>query len=407
MSTELTTGDNERWLATLLGTDFLLWSPNIQATGYLGWERIYATRKVAAGEAIPLPEAPTPLDLSYPYGGETRTIDDLMLADHLSGLIVLHDGEVLLERYALGLERGLTWQSSSMVKSLTSALIGAAIYAGHIGSLDELVVDHVPELAANPTYAGVTLRHILQMCSGAEFSEDYPDMNADVNVHYLKPIAERRAGAILEFLQHNRRINEPGTQFAYNTADTFILSLVLSRAVGMTVSEYCSDRIWKSMGMETDGYFMLESDEGQEITGSCCGASLRDYARFGQLFVLDGVAANGDRVLPEGWVAESTAMTAPNFDYVTWDVPNTSFQGYGYLWWVLRPGQFVAVGFAGQWIFVIPEERLVFVMIGAMPQGPYVPVDEPMAQSVGNYHGTRERVAFVDAVREYLAGDRG
>jgi CubicO group peptidase (beta-lactamase class C family) len=404
MNTQRERSASERWLATLLGTDFLLWSPNIQAQGYLHWQRIFATRAIPAGSPILFPEATKPLDVKYRHGGQTRTIENLMAADHLSGLLVVHDGEIKLERYALGLERDLTWQSSSMVKSLTSILVGAAIHDGYLGSLDERVVDYVPELVANLAYRDVTLRHLLQMSSGVLFNEDYTDRRADVNERYLKPIAQRRAGAILQHLQTAEQFAEPGTQFAYNTGDVFILSLVLSRAVGKTVAAYCSERVWQPMGMETDGYFMLESDDGNEITGSSCGASLRDYARWGQFMVNDGIAANGRRILPEGWVAEATAMSSPNFNYETWDIPGAGFQGYGYLWWVHRPGVFVALGFAGQWIYVIPEERLVFVMVGALPQGEYVDPGEPMAQTVGNYLGTLERVSFIEAVRAELAG---
>jgi len=403
MSSTTVQSANERWLTGLLGGDFLLWSPNIQAEGYLHWEQIFATRKVPASDPIPLAEAPEQIEPVYEYGGQRRTVEDLMQVDHLSGLIVLKEGEIVLERYALGLQRETTWQSSSMVKSLASVLVGAAIHDGFIGSLDELVLDHLPELAVNPAYQDVTLRQVLQMSSGTAFSEEYDDHESDVMEHYLRPIAHRRPGVILEQRKVARRQYEPGEHFHYNTGDSFLLSLILSRAVGKTVADYCAERIWKPMGMETDGYFLLDSDDGDEVTGSCAGASLRDYARIGQLMADDGVAANGERVLPEGWVAESTAPSSPNFDYVIWnDVPGASFSGYGYMWWVLRPGVFMAVGFAGQWIVVVPDERLVFVMLAALPQGPYVSPDEPLGQTAGNYLGTLERVAFIDAVRAEL-----
>ena len=400
MSSPSAEAEDARWLAGLLGGDFLLWSPYIQTEGFLHWQRIFATRTIPASTPIPLAEAADKIDPVYSYGGQSRTVEDLIKVDYLSGLLVLKDGEVVLERYARGLEPHRTWQSSSMVKSLASVLVGAALHDGYIDSLDELVIDHLPELKVNPAYDGVTLRHVLQMSSGTEFSEEYDDPESDVMEHYLRPIAQRRPGVILEQRKVAKRQYEPGAHFHYNTGETFLLSLILSRAVGKTVADYCAERIWKPMGMETDGYFMLDSDDGDEITGSCSGASLRDYARIGQLMANDGVAANGERILPEGWVAESTAASSPNFDYVIWnDVPGASFHGYGYLWWVLRPGVFMAVGFAGQWIVVVPEEGLVFVMLAALPQGPYVSPDEPLGQTAGNYLGTLERVAFIDAVR--------
>lgn len=393
--------DHTRWLAGLLGTDFLLWSPHIQAEGFLHWERIFATRKIACGpQASPLTESGEQLEVRYEHLGRVRDVDDLMRDEHLSGLLVLRGDEVLVERYALGLDRTSTWQSSSMVKSLTSTLVGAAMHDGLIGSLDEFVTSHIPELKGT-SYEGVTLRHLLTMTSGTSWTENYEDLRADVVQKYLKPVAERRPGVILEALKTLPRAYEPGTRFAYNTGDTYLLSHVISRAVGTTVADYCSEKLWKPMGMDSDGYFMLDSDDGHEITGSCCGASLRDYGRLGLLMMNDGVA-NGRRILPEGWAAEATAPSAPAFEYDLWSLENTGFTGYGYLWWVIRPNSFSALGVYGQWIHVEPEHGLVVVMIGAMPRECYMDPAEAAAQIGGSQHGSPGRLAFIDAVCDRL-----
>ena len=146
MSSPSAEAEDARWLAGLLGGDFLLWSPYIQTEGFLHWQRIFATRTIPASTPIPLAEAADQIDPVYSYGGQSRTVEDLIKVDYLSGLLVLKDGEVVLERYARGLEPHRTWQSSSMVKSLASVLVGAALHDGYIDSLDELVIDHLPEL---------------------------------------------------------------------------------------------------------------------------------------------------------------------------------------------------------------------------------------------------------------------
>ena len=193
MSDTSTTSANERWLARLLGGDFLLWSPNIQAEGFLHWDRIFATRTIrCGGQGKGLPRAARELAVRYTDQGRDCGIDDLMRDEHLAGLLVLQRGEILLERYALGLEPGQCWQSSSMVKSLTSTLVGCALHDGLIGSLDERLTDYLPDFAGT-AYAGVTLRHLLTMSSGVNWTEDYEDLRADV-AHYILPIAERRAG---------------------------------------------------------------------------------------------------------------------------------------------------------------------------------------------------------------------
>ncbi len=395
-----------RWLARLLGTDFLLWSPNIQAEGFLYWDRIFATRSIPRGPRVcELLHVDREIDVSFEDQGRTCDIADLMRDEHLSGLIVLKNGEILLERYALGLTPELRWQSSSMVKSITSSLIGAALHDGLIDSLDDEMTAYLPDFTGT-AYDGVTLRHLLSMTSGIDWSEDYEDMKADVQEHYIKPIAKREPGHIANYMKTLKRIDEPGTQYYYNTGDTFLLSLILSKVTGKTVADYCAEKIWVPAGMEQDGYFMLDSDDGQEITGSCCGASLRDYARFGLLMLNDGVSPNGERVLPEGWTLEATAPSAPNFHKDIGDRPRldtSAFTGYGYLWWVHHPGSFMALGAYGQWIHVEPGDGLVFVMVGAMPRETYMDPAEPAAQEIGSQHGGPRRFAFIEAVREALS----
>ena len=400
MTTSIQTETDQRWLARLLGGDFLLWSPNIQAEGFLYWDRIFATRAIRRGAKVSaFTYAEHELDVRFADQGRSCDVNDLMRDEHLSGLLVLKHGEIQLERYALGLTPDLRWQSSSMVKSITSTLIGAAVYDGLIPSLDDPMTKYLPDFAGT-AYDGVTVRHLLTMTSGINWGEDYEDLNADVARHYIKPIAERRAGYIEAYLKTLQRIDAVGSQFYYNTGDTFLLSLILAKATGRSVADYCAEKIWAPCGMELDGYFMLESDAGQEITGSCCGAGLRDYARFGQLMLNDGVTAAGQRVLPVGWTAVATAPSAPNFHKDIGTRPRldtSSFTGYGYLWWVHHPGSFMALGAYGQWIHVEPADGMVFVMVGAMPREVFMDPNEPAGKEKGSQHGGPRRFAFIEA----------
>ena len=405
MSNQSETETHDRWLARLLGGDFLLWSPNIQAEGFLYWDRIFATRRIpcSASPSV-LTHAKRELDVSFEDQGRTCNTDDLMLDEHLSGLLVLKNGEIQLERYALGLSPERRWQSSSMVKSITSTLIGAALHDGLIANLDDAMTTYLPDFAGT-AYEGVSVRHLLTMTSGINWTEDYEDLNADVTRHYIKPIAERKPGYIAAFMKTLERIDEPGTQYYYNTGDTYLLGLIIARVSGRSVADYCAEKIWGPAGMELDGYFMLDSDDGQEITGSCSGASLRDYARFGLLMLNDGVTPAGERILPVGWTAEATAPSAPNFHKDIGARPRldtAAFTGYGYLWWVHHEGSYMALGAYGQWIHVEPADGLVFVMVGAVPREMYMDADEPMAKEVGSQHGGPRRFAFIKAACEAL-----
>ena len=123
----------ERFLRRHLAGDFLLWSPNIQSEAFLNWDRLWATRTIRRGTPRPYPDGdPLPTDFRFDSHGASHSIDDLIEKEFLSGLLVVCDGEVRVERYARGLTRERRWQSSSMVKSLASILIGAAIHDGAI-----------------------------------------------------------------------------------------------------------------------------------------------------------------------------------------------------------------------------------------------------------------------------------
>jgi CubicO group peptidase (beta-lactamase class C family) len=158
----------------------LHWTPEQQREGYRSIETIYKTATIARGKAVrALGNADRTLELSYTRDGRNWTIDDFMKAFDVSGLMVLKDGKVLVERYGLGRQPQDRWISFSVAKSVTSTLAGAAIQDGKIKSLDEPVTLYIPELKGSG-YDGVNLRQMLTMSSGVQWNEDYSDPNADV-----------------------------------------------------------------------------------------------------------------------------------------------------------------------------------------------------------------------------------
>lgn len=405
-----TTVDGEpvdQFIRRHMAGDFLLWSPNIQAEAFLNWDRIWATRTIARGIPKPLPQAANPLDITFERGGRILTINDLMRWEFVSGLLVVKDGEIKLERYAMGLNAERCWQSSSMVKSLAAILIGAAVQDGAIRSIGQPITDYLPEFR-DTSYEGVTIMDLLQMASGVEWIENTDDLKTDVAEHYIKVIAARRPNYILDYLRTRPRANPRGTQFYYNTGDTFLLSHILSRATGMKVADYCSEKLWKPMGFEQDGFFILDSDNGHEVVGSCCGASLRDYARWGLFMLADGVV-DGKRVVPEGWVKASTNPTAPNFAFDFGGErgvaggADSAYKGYGYLWWVREGGDFQALGSYGQWIYVSPANNTVIVILGAVPRHVYMSPEEVALHRNSSHCGSEMRLDFIKAAMKALA----
>ncbi|MFV0625311.1 serine hydrolase domain-containing protein [Sphingomonas sp. ac-8] len=351
------TESDARFLARLLGRDKLLWSPNVQAEGYKSLERILATRRIPrAAQKSVLPNRPIPT-VTYTDAGREETLDDFLRLEHVAGLLAIRDGTVHLERYGLGLAPHEHWTSMSMVKSLTSTLVGCALHDRLLPGLHVTAGTYVPELRGS-AYDDVTLRQLLMMTSGVAWDEDYTNPDADVNLHYEKVIADREKGGILRHLRTLRRVQKPGSAYSYNTADTFVIGCMLTKAIGGRLADYCSSRIWSRIGTEQDALFLLESDDGQEVAGSSASASLRDYGRFGMFILADGVAG-GRRILPESWVAQATAPSAPRFDL--------DGGGYGYQWWTYADGSYAAEGFAGQVLRINPKARTVLVILSALP----------------------------------------
>jgi CubicO group peptidase (beta-lactamase class C family) len=338
----------------------LLLSPTAQAIAYANVDRMFATRVIRRGEAVsPLPRGPA-IAPCYVVDGQEHGVQDYFDRACVAGLLVIKSGQVVLERYGLGLTEATRWSSMSMVKSLTSTLVGAALRNGAIRSLDDAVSDYVPAMRGS-AYDRVSVRHLITMSSGVAWSEDYVDRDSHVN-RYSRSLGTKRPGGVLALLRELSPEHEPGTVFRYNTGDTYLLGCLLSAATGETLADYMSRKIWVPCGMEADAFYTLEAEGGQEIGGSRAGMVLRDFGRFG-LFMLNG----GGDTLPPGWVEEAGR---PAFRFAP-DTNSYGATGYGYSWWIDADGAMVAVGFAGQTLYINRAEDLVVVTLSCQPQPPY------------------------------------
>jgi len=322
----------------------------------------------------------------YVAAGREHDVASFMDRNVMVGILVIHRGRIVLERYGLGLQEHERWSTMSTVKSMTAMLVGAAVRDGAIGSIDDPLTDYLPALR-DSAYEGVTLRHVMTMSSGVRWTEIYPDRNSDVN-RYSKSLADKVPDGVLKMMASLPRAHPPGSTFLYNSGDTFLLGAALTRAVGKPLADYMSEKVWQPAGMEYDAFYTLESDGGQEIGGSRAGMALRDFGRFAEFVRNDGVIG-GTRVLPEGWVE---AAATPAFIVPAPSVPDITH--YGYSWW-LGDGLMTALGHAGQRIDIFRREDLAVVTLAALPQPPYVPATD---------HDRRaEIVTFTQAVRAACA----
>jgi CubicO group peptidase (beta-lactamase class C family) len=322
--------------------DVLFWKESQRDAAFRALDRLpfLAAHRVVAASGTPsaLPPGP-PLKL-------TLDVDAYMQTQRNAGLVVLHRGQLRLERYGLGFDAQGRWTSFSVAKSLTATLVGAAVRDGHIKGMDDKVSDYVQELKGS-AYDDVTLRQLLTMTSGVQWTEDYSDPNSDVakfNNH--KPADGMDATA--SYLRTLPRAAPAGTRFLYSTGETNLVGILLSRAVKKPLATYAAEKIWVPAGMEQQATWIL-SKTGQEISGCCVQASTRDFARVGQ-FVLNGAKVNGQSIVPDGWLAEATTAR------VGIGQPGS---GYGYQWWTFDDGPYMARGIFGQAIFIDPKRQLV------------------------------------------------
>jgi len=336
-------------------------TPELAVNTFRNIDRLFPTRVIAhASNPMPLPPATTALAaVSFTDHGTHYDLEDYLTLNRVTGLLVLQDGHVALERYRLGNTARTRWMSMSVAKSITSTLIGAAIRQGYIRSLSDPVTRYVPLLAGS-AYEGVTIRDVLMMASGVRWNEAYTDSTSDRR-HLLEAQIAQVPGSALAVMRSLPRATEPGTVNNYNTGETQVAAEVLRHAVGRPLATYLSERIWGRFGMEADANWWLDSPGGTEIGGSGISATLRDYGRVG-LFLLAGGVAGGDSILPAGWIHEATTPKV---------LRDGTPVAYGYLWWPSttpasrRDTAFVAEGIYGQFIYVNPTANVVIVVWSA------------------------------------------
>jgi CubicO group peptidase (beta-lactamase class C family) len=342
------------------GAGILSWTPAQQAYGYRNMEKLAPVAVVKRGAKVRyLPKGDRQIDPTFTVGGKTWTVAEYMAAYRVSGLLVIKDGKIILERYGLGRAPNERWTSFSVAKSVTSTLVGAAIRDGYIKSLDEPVTTYIPELKGGG-YDGVTVRQLITMTSGVKWNEDYEDPNSDVAKVGLTA-GEDGMNPVVSYMRRLPREAEPGTKFVYNTGQTDLAGILVSNATGKPLAQYLSEKIWAPFGMEQDAAW-VEDVAGHERGGCCLSLTLRDYGRMG-LFMLEGGKAGGRMVVPAGWVADATR-------------PHVEKPGYGYFWWMI-PGGYEAEGIFGQSISIFPAERMVVVHNAAWPSAWTDELDAP------------------------------
>jgi CubicO group peptidase (beta-lactamase class C family) len=284
---------------------------------------------------------------SVNYTGTEIAFDDYLAQSQTVAFLIIKNDTIQYEKYFNGYNEESVVASFSMAKSVTSILIGCAIDDGLIKSVDEPIINYIPELK-DKDLDNVTIKHLLQMTSGIKFNESYVNPFGDAATFYY---GTNLMGAI----KRRKPETAPGTQFSYSSGDTQLLGLVLERALkDKPVTQYLQEKLWKPLGMEYDATWSLDKKDGLEKTFCCLNARARDFSKIGRLYLNKG-NWNGTQIVSQKWVEESTKA----------DVSDGGAGYYKYQWWLSEPdGAFTAKGILGQFIYVNPEKNLIIVRLG-------------------------------------------
>lgn len=338
----------------------LTWTQRQQLERYPAIEKVYEVNTIRKGDKVrPLPAAASQIDPAITFDGRTSTLDAFMKDNRISGLIAVKNGAVVLEKYALGRKPEDRWPSFSVAKSVTSILIGAAIKDGWIKSVHDPVTLYLPELKGT-AYDGISLRQLMTMTTGVKWDETYANPNSDV----ARASQQQFTGGhpvennpLVRYMAGLKTEAKPGEKWLYKTGETDLAGIALYRALaGRSLAQYASEKLWQPYGMEQDGIWVVDK-AGIERGGCCMSATLRDYARIG-LFMLGGGEIDGRKIVPDGWVEESTSNHVPRKG-------REAGESYGYFWWPNDDG-YRAIGIFGQQIAVFPEDDLVIAINSAM-----------------------------------------
>ncbi|MFY7990795.1 MAG: serine hydrolase domain-containing protein [Fluviicola sp.] len=270
-----------------------------------------------------------------------------------SSFMVIHNDTVVAERYFNDHVPQTVSNSFSAAKTVVALLIGIALDEGKIKSLDEPLWHYLPKFKEN-NREKITIRHLLWMSSGLDWSESGTNPLSDNSESYY--------GWDLWGLVHQQQQEyAPGTRFNYQSGNTQLLGYVLEKATGESLGAYASRKLWQPLGAESTAFWSLDKLNGDPKAFCCLYSTTRDFARLGLLFTHHG-NVNGKQIVSQSFLDEMVKNPKLATDE---GVPNTR---YGlHVWTYVSNGHKVVYyrGMKGQYVITIPEENLIIVRTGS------------------------------------------
>jgi CubicO group peptidase (beta-lactamase class C family) len=348
------------------------------------WRELMPTTNVSRGygPVSPLPEAKRELDsvAFTDMTGKQLTWGKSLELNYTDGILVLHKGKVVYERYFGALEPNRPHIAFSMTKSFVGTLASLLAAQGKIDP-SALVTKYLPEMKGT-AYEDATVRQVMDMTIGVKYSENYADPKAEIWAFVTSGSALtgcpgfKGPKTYYEFLKTLQKEGNHGEAFAYKTVNAEILAWIVKRVSDKSLSDLLSDTIWSKIGAEGDAYFQVDTI-GTEFGGGGLNTTLRDLARFGEMIRLNGFY-NGKQVIPAKAIEDiyqgGDRKLFAKANYVT--LPGWSYRD---MWWVSNNehGAIMARGIHGQNIYVDPRAEMVIVRYASHPMAPN-PANDPI-----------------------------
>lgn len=330
--------------------------------------------------------------------GRTMTWRESLDANYTDGIVVLHRGRIVYERYfgAFGPEDQHI--AMSVTKSFIGTLAETLIARGKLDP-DRTAASYVPELAASG-FGDATIRQLLDMRIGLDYTEDYNGMGTRMSDVTRMVIAlgwrPRPAGydgpdGGYAYAASLKKDGEHGGGFVYRTPISMALGWVLERITGKPLAQQIEQQFWSPMGMEQEANLSVDR-MGTAFAGGGLSASLRDMARFGEMIRLAG-RWQGREIVPPAAIAAIVKGGDPAA-FANVNYPGLDGGNYGSQWWHRPGGQILALGVNGQGIYIDREAEMVIVRFASHPVA-------------GNRANTPVTIPAYDAVATWLRANDG
>jgi CubicO group peptidase (beta-lactamase class C family) len=350
---------------------------------FSNYRQLFPTRLVARGATVSvLPKAErTDIDAVrfQPIGGtQTMTWAQSLDANYTDGILILHKGRIVYERYFGVLKPAGPHIAFSVTKSFV-ATVAASLIVERVLDEKAVVAKYVPELKSSG-FGDATIRQLLDMTTGVKYSEHYEEPNSPIwefsraNGFLPRPPGYKGPETSYDYLKTVGKDSPHGEKFEYKTVNTDVLGWVMARVTGKPVSELVRERFFSRLGMEQDGFFTVDSI-GTEFSGGGLNLTLRDMARFGEMIRLGG-RWNGEQIVPAAAIEEirkgASKEQFAGAGYKT--LPGWSYHG---MWWHSHNahGAFMARGIHGQAIYIDPKAEMVIVRFASHPMAGNVNID--------------------------------